>query len=261
MEVVASIPRRAGALHAGGRRLGGAADGGGPRAPPGTLRDGVWAWQRRLVDGDRRSHRCRAEREASRGDWRSAVRASSRRARTTTSKSTANSGRRRTRHRPRGGSGSAAHVDVDADGAMGVESRGFAYRACRDRSRPLVDLGSLPPPDAAADLELGGSLRERRDRARRPLLARRRARDAARRRRQVAVLPLHERLAHGGGEDGGNVRLVAGDPRDAAGGDADGSTERRRARSRSWRAAHARLHARAAHRIAAAAATATPRPG
>ena len=35
-------------------------------------------------------------------------------------------------------------------------------------------------------------------------------------------MPVHERLAHcGGGGAGGNVRLVSGDPRDAAGGDAD----------------------------------------
>ena len=121
---------------------------------------------------------------------------------------------------------------------MGLESRGFAYRACRDRLRPLVDLGSLPPPDAAADLELGGSLRERRDRATAAI-----SRAAARATLlddgdSVAVVPLHERLAHCGGEDGGNVRLVAGDPRDAAGGDADACLLGD-ARDRGGRAAHA----------------------
>ena len=104
---------------------------------------------------------------------------------------------------------------------MGVESRGFAYRACRDRLRPLVDLGSLRA-------RRGGRPRARRlaPRAARPRDGRFPSRAPPRALTllddgdSVAVVPLHERLAHCGGEDGGNVRLVAGDPRDAAGGDA-----------------------------------------
>ena len=222
MEVVASIPRAlvlstpAGAGWAA--RLTEAA----LRAPPGALRDGVWAWRYAGWSTATEERIDAAERERFTRDWRSAAGLL-----TTGSDNDVEIYRK---------FGLPTHPAIDRaaqwlglltststpTARWALESRGFAYRACRDRLRPLVDLGSLPPPDAAADLELGGSLRERRDRATAAIFSRAAARatlldDGD----SVAVVPLHERLAHCGGEDGGNVRLVAGDPRDAAGGDAD----------------------------------------
>jgi len=103
-----------------------------------------------------------------------------------------------------------------------IEARGFAFRACRDRLLPLVDLDNLDPLEAADDALLGGSARERRERVAAAVFSRVMARAAfLDDGNQVAVVPLHERLGHCGGEDdGGNVRLVCGDPR--GGGSSEG---------------------------------------
>ena len=104
-----------------------------------------------------------------------------------------------------------------------IEARGFAFRACRDRLLPLVDLDDLDSLEAADDVLLGGSMRERRERVVASVFSRVVARaefldDGS----QVAVVPLHERLAHCGAEDGGgNVRLVCGDPRGGSGSEGD----------------------------------------
>lgn len=99
-----------------------------------------------------------------------------------------------------------------------IEARGFAFRACCERLLPLVDLSELDPADEAADAELGGSLRERRERVAAALFSRVVARaaplaDGS----EVAVVPLYERLGHCGPGDAANVRLVRGDPRGGGG--------------------------------------------